>query len=606
MLHPQNNSKRRCWRLDGLWDFVIDPEDAGRDSHWEREWPAHAAPIAVPASWNEQRTDLYHYRGVAWYRRREYIPDLEAGQRVLLRFSGAQNTLDVYVNGKHVGGHTRPYLPAEWDVTEWVQSGSNVFIARVSGTIQSNEPAGAGDFYGYSGLARPVHLGVVNEKRITGIAIRTTIEKTGGKASLRVEAPAAARVIALLDGRENELIREGDGYAGEVRMDGVVPWTCETPRLYPLCLRLIGAAGDLLDEYILDVGFREVRVEGREILLNGIPTKLRGFNKHEDFPVVGKGPVEALNILDFDLMKRCGANSFRTSHYPYGEEILTLADRLGFLVIDEAPFAGLDSSVFNNAAAREKAVDCMRRLIERDRNHASVISWSIGNECRTDQEGAEAFFRPVIDIARSMDERPLTYVAWTKPDLDRVYPHVDIVGANRYYGWYPYECWPGSAQPGDLETGVAQLGECLDEFARLFSGPILLSEFGADAVAGLHSPFMLQFTEEFQAELITRYIRLAGEKPFIAGMLAWCFADFATEQSPGRVLGNRKGVFTRTREPKMAAHALRQLWTRDGDKTLGAPGKTAPNTISPYPVDSPLKKSKLPLVFSGTEERVPL
>lgn len=575
MLYPQNNSCRRSWKLDGYWQFRQDPQNIGRAEHWECGLK-NSDVIAVPASWNEQKMDWYHYTGAAWYQRLESLPELTGNQRVMLRFSSVQYTAEVYVNGKLAGINPRPYLPFEFDVTDLVSSGENRITLRVDGQVDLEEPVCIGDFYGYAGIARPVFFTILDEKQIHDISVKTRLGKDSSTAEITAYADKGLTIISQIDGTSVQLEEKDGIYSGSLFIKDAIWWDCENPHLYTLKTEL--RQGDKkLDEYSLSIGFREIEVCGREIRLNGKKTYLTGFGKHEDFPVIGKGLCHALNIRDFDTMKWCGGNSFRTSHYPYSEEILDLADQQGFLVIDETPFIGLNGDKLGNEVTRAKALEYMKLLIDRDKNHPSVISWSIGNECDSDASQAEGFFLPVIELAKQLDSRPITYVAWTKPEEDKVYPHVDIVGMNRYYGWYPYENWPGSAKPGDLDTAMIQMEECLESFARLFSAPIIVTEFGADTIEGMHSPFLLQFTEEFQSEFLERYIKLIRSKPYTAGMHIWAFADFNTSQNPRRVMGNRKGLFTRIREPKMAAHTVRKLWT--GKSGIGLTSlKEDPNT----------------------------
>lgn len=559
MLYPQNNACRQTWKLDGYWDFQIDQDGSGI----EKEYPdgiSKTRQIAVPASWNEQSNDLYHYHGIAWYQKEFYIHRLMPKQCVMLRFSSVQYHASVYVNGVLVGENDMPYLPFEFDITDAVHDGENKLVVMVNGTLKDDEPVRICDFYGFSGIARPVFISVTDKTAIEDITVKTSLSDAAGIANIFVKAIDADQASVIIDSKKFLLGEDKHGFEGIIRIEDVIPWDCENPHLYSALVELY-QNDKLVDCYLLDIGFREIEVKGRQILLNGKSVYLKGFGKHEDFCIIGKGLSHALNIRDFDLLKWVGANSFRTSHYPYSEEILDLADKTGFLIISEAPFAGIDEPRFKNPITCQKALEYMRTLIERDKNHPSVISWSIGNECQTDCTAATDFFIPVINLAKEIDTRPITYVAWTKPEEDLIYSHVDIIGLNRYYGWYGYENWPDSAAPGDLTMAVQQMDDCLETFAKLYSAPLIVTEFGADTIDGMHSTFMLQFTEEFQVAFLTEYIKLIRSKSYVTGMHVWNFADFATEQSPSRVFGNRKGVFTRDRSPKLAAFALRKLWT---------------------------------------------
>ena len=545
MLYPQSNAYRSARKLDGYWDFQMDPLEKGETDNFPRGLMKPRV-IAVPASWNEQANELYHYHGRAWYQTRFALNQSDLEGRIVLRFSSVQYSARVYVNGKEVGCNDAPYLPFEWEVTAYVHRGENLLVLCVDGTPNEEEPVQICDFYGYAGIARPVFVCVLPKTYIADICVTAGMDGIA-RMAVNVQGERTSCVIqAQIDEEICVLKTDGACYTGNLCVRDVQLWSVEEPRLYSLHITLF-LNGEALDSYCLKIGFRNISTQGRQILLNGKPILLKGFGRHEDFHILGKGLSHALNVRDFDLMKWTGANSFRTSHYPYSEEMLELADREGMLVISEAPFAGMGFKQFTNPATCEKAVSYMRRLIERDRNHPGIISFSIGNECQSDIPEAEEFFLPVIRTAKELDERPVTYVAWTKPEEDRIYRHVDWIGLNRYYGWYGYENWPGSAKPGDLDEALTQMEDCLLTFERLYDAPLLVTEFGADTIAGMHSTFMLQFTEEFQTRFLREYIRLLKRHPAVAGMHVWNFADFATEQSPGPVSYTHLDVYKRQR-----------------------------------------------------------
>jgi beta-glucuronidase len=275
-----------------------------------------------------------------------------------------------------------------------------------------------------------------------------------------------------------------------------------------------------------------------------------------------------LSSSDQTLLKWIGANSFRTSHYPYAEEVLDYADRQGLLVIDEVPAVGLHLSlghlgdpgavtfgpgaIGGPAAAAHLAA--ISELISRDRNHPSVIAWSIANEPDTAEPAARDYFAPLVAAARELDPtRPVCFanVATAPPAADVVTDLFDLICVNRYYGWY--------ADPGDLETAERELETELRAWARR-GQPILVTEFGADAIAGLHALPPTMWSEDYQAALIALSLRVFRRIPEVIGEHVWNFADFATAQAVHRPGGNHKGVFTRDRQPKAVAWLLRDLW----------------------------------------------
>ena len=553
MLKPQNNFYRTMISLNGVWEYskVCETPEQGF---------APEGKLAVPASWNEQHNDLYHHKGRLWYQYRFTVPALPGGKRALLRFSGLLYRAEFFFNGEKLGEDNTGLMPVEFDVTEKLSPEGNLLVVGVDGDRSESQSIGHGDFYEYGGIHRPVTLEIVNEKRIIDLKAETT---AAGGLKLRWKSSGGSEIRFSVNGQK-ALFSVADG-KGEMKITGVTPWSPENPRLYALTAELIDGE-QVCDTYILKTGFRTFEVSGRELLLNGQKCRLDGFCRHEDFYVIGKGVNDALNIRDFELMKWCGANSFRTSHYPYCEEILELADELGFMVIDELPFSSLKQNQMADKELQAHARIMVQRLIDRDFNHPCVVSWSLGNECQIEAPESEEFFRIVSGEVRKADPvRPTTLVAFTRPGEDHAYKFADIIGINRYYGWYGYPQWGNPGEPGDLPRAIELLEAVLDKFHELIAKPFLISEFGADCVAGHHSMFTLQFTEEFQAEFLKRYIKHFQSRSDVAGMHIWHFADFSTNQIPLRVQGNRKGIFSRNREPKIAAFAIRQAWTgQDG------------------------------------------
>jgi beta-glucuronidase len=327
-------------------------------------------------------------------------------------------------------------------------------------------------------------------------------------------------------------------------------WHPASPHLYRLTVRLLKKS-KAVDEYHTEIGIRTVEVTEKEILLNGEPIYLNGVCQHEDFPVLGRGLAEAVVVKDFSLMKWLGANSFRTSHYPYAEEYLMLADRMGFLVIDEMPTVGLNYHMYNDAIL-DKCKGLLTELVARDNNHPSVIMWSIANEPETFTESAGDFFGKLADHARRLDpSRPVTIATMHTP-VDYTHDVVDVIAINRYFGWY--------MDPGRIDRAATTLSNELDAIHEKQRKPIIVSEFGADAMAGLHSDPPELFTEEYQAALLRAYIDVIRSKDFTVGEHIWNLADFKTPQTHTRTVLNRKGLFTRDRQPKLAAHVIRQIW----------------------------------------------
>jgi beta-glucuronidase len=578
MLYPQSNSHRQVTALPDFWDFRFDPQDVGLNSGWQTGF-AEGWPIAVPSSWNEQFEDGRDFLGPAWYQTEFRLPWGWAGKRIVLRFGSVNYLGEVWLNGQPLGTHEGGHLPFEFDITALVQSSDNKLVVRVDGRLafdrvppgnvtgdpadffsshDGNYPQAQFDFFPYCGIQRPVLLYATSRDFIRDVTIQTGFSGTQGHIQARVESavevPSVARL--QLSGHGQHVFVEAtfsDNLAeAELDIPGVLLWSPGSPNLYDLAVELLQGA-EIIDAYSMKVGVRTIRVADDQLLLNDQPVYLTGFGRHEDFPVVGRGYLPALIVKDYALMQWIGANSFRTSHYPYSEQMLDLADQLGFLVIDETPAVGL---YFREDGLEKRRALCrqyVNELIARDKNHPSVIIWSLANEPHSSYPEARAFFEELYHQAKSVDStRPVTLVSFLGLD-EEAFEFCDLVCLNRYLGWY--------SQSGNLDEALPLLSAELDALHQKFDKPILLAEFGADAIPGHHAQPPEMFSEEYQADLISRYIQLLRQKPYAIGEHIWNLCDFKTSQGITRAGAlNYKGVFTRDRRPKLAAHRVRSIW----------------------------------------------
>lgn len=587
MLYPQNNLTREALSLDGVWDFCFDVGHAGLDARWFETPPVELEKIAVPASVNEQfmDRDKYIHTDWVWYFRTFSVSPLWKGKRVLLRFGSACYRAEVFVNGQRLGAHEGGYMPFEFDVTGIIsftgdnrlavrvdnlldectipQGGLNPKVGGVAAWRVGNFPDVHYDFFPYMGLQRPVTLYAVNEARIEKVFLTTTAlgveTRLNAKLSLTGGAEAVQVDIDELGFQTLEKI-SGTGAELDLALPEVTPWSPENPKLYKVTLRLL-RGGEVADEYSLNFGFRVIKVQGDKVLLNGKPLFLRGFGRHEDAAISGRGLNLPFMVKDFEMMKWIGANSFRTSHYPYSEEMLTLADQLGIVVISETAANTLSMKSVTDPVKKAKLLAEHRRqiseLMERDYNFASVLFWSLGNECETYFEEGDDYFPELVRCAKQIDvSRPVTMVVNTgQPDHERIAHLFDLLMLNTYPSWYTkcgrYE------EIGDL------LRPFLEGYYAKYKKPILIAEFGADTIPGLHSEYNLMWSEEFQFEMLRRVIDIAEEYPFVFGAHVWNLCDFRVGQHVGRIINNWKGVFTRDRTPKMAAHLLRERWKNE-------------------------------------------
>jgi beta-glucuronidase len=594
LLMPQRNASRDLIDLSGLWQFQLDPKDEGEASRWFEKLPAPRS-IAVPCSWNELFDDAHDYLGTAWYWQQTWVPRGWRGSRVFVRVGSANYAAKVWLNGKVVAQHMGGHLPFIAEITESIAwDRANVLAISVENKqlperVPPGPPAAAGggaggggltggypltmyDFFPFAGLHRQVVLYSVPTMSIDDVRVTTEIEGSDGVVHVRVDTsgPYNGRGTARLNDTDTPLTFRNGTAEATIRVPSARFWHPGDPHLYPLTVSLDSGKQATTDSYSLEIGIRTIAVRGDQILLNGQPILLRGFGKHEDFPISGKGLNVPVVVRDGELLKWVGANSYRTSHYPYSEEAMLIADRLGFLIIDEIPAVGL-SFTDKEELITQRLAQCERQieeLITRDRNHPSVIMWSVANEPMAGLPGAgggppaaaavsagTAFFTRMYERARALDpSRPVTMVGIQGGPLEW-HAIFDVVAINRYYGWY--------AMGGRLDQAAEALSRELDTLHQRINKPIVLTEFGTDTVAGTHSEPPEMWSEEYQVEFLKRYLDVTATKPFVAGLHVWNFADFKTGQGIIRMGGlNMKGVFTRDRRPKMAANFLRSRWVK--------------------------------------------
>jgi len=262
---------------------------------------------------------------------------------------------------------------------------------------------------------------------------------------------------------------------------------------------------------------------------------------------------------------------------------MDLADRLGVIIIDEV--AAVSLTIFSPQLL-ETHVSQMTELIQRDKNRASVVMWSVANEPRSEVAAAETYFRDIIAHTRSLDStRPVIVILFTNYANDKAAQWADIIGLNRYHNWYTDLGHVGLLD-GVVERAVIK--ESLDWINR-YQRPFIYTEYGADTIPGMHLSPSFIFTEEFQMEYFREHFRafdfLRKNSTLFIGEMVWNFADFMTKQEITRVVGNKKGVFTRDRQPKASAHLLRSRYFHLANEYSGYPIPEDLITAAPVYVD---------------------
>jgi beta-glucuronidase len=589
VLRPRETPTRELTSLNGLWRFAVDADGAGRDDGWWRHALPGGREAPVPASYNDLFPDpaVHDHVGDVWYQRLIRVPKRWEGQRIVLRFDSATHRAVVWVDDTEVAAHEGGYTPFEADLTDVAEPGAEHRVTVVVDNTLSWQSIPPGyvedtpdgprqryfhDFFNYAGLHRSVWLYSAPRTYISDITVATNLRDSTGIVSYRVESAGGEGhdVHAVLRDADGAEVARAARSWGELTVPDVHPWRPGEGYLYHLTAELWGPDKTLVDAYPLPVGVRTVAVEGNRFLINGEPFYFTGFGKHEDSAIRGKGHDDAVMVHDFALMEWLGANSFRTSHYPYAEEVLEYADRRGVVVIGEAPAVGLNAELAGtlagvsfatfseqtiNAATQQAHRQAIREMIARDKNHPSVVIWSIANEPESVTPESRSYFEQVVDQARRLDpSRPVAFANFMQatPDRDMISNLFDVLMLNRYYGWYK--------DVGDLPAAERHLEAELRAWAEKYGKPIIMTEYGADAVIGLRQVVPGPWTEDYQADVLAMFHRVFDRVEAVVGEQIWHFADFATAPGVLRADGNKKGVFTRDRRPKASVPLLRRRW----------------------------------------------
>lgn len=555
----QNIHGRRTTSLDGRWHVIVDPYRSGLqflglpnargfhrnlsprdDARIEYDF-ARSPTLAVPGDWNSQDPRLLLYEGTLWYQR-DFEARPTAGRRTFLHFGAANYEATVWVNGEEVGRHVGGFTPFELEVGSVLRAGSNSVVVCVDDTRRRDGVPGLDtDWWNHGGLTRAVCLVDVPDTFLCDYRIDLHgIE-------LQMDGPSPVQRVQIAIGEhEIELVTDAAGAARAALPFDPERWSPRSPRLYDVVLRCNG-------ETIRDrIGFRTIETRGHDILLNGEPVFLRGISLHEEAPLRGgraHGVDDARTLLGWAC--ELGCNFVRLSHYPHDEPMARVADELGLLVWEEIPvYWEID---WTSPAALDSATSQLRELILRDRNRASVVFWSLANETLPRPERL-AFLRSLADTARALDPtRLLTTALLTLPTGERrmriddaLGEIVDVLAVNEYFGWYYGE-----------PEGVI--------WETAFDKPLVMSELGADALAGHHGAADQRYTEEFQARFYERQIAMLETIPFLRGVSPWILQDF---RSPRRNLPgiqdhyNRKGLVSERGQRKLAFDVLRAWYER--------------------------------------------
>jgi beta-glucuronidase len=509
---------------------------------------ATAPTIKVPGDWNTQVPQLFNYEGVLWYQR-DFDAQPKPGTRTFLHIGAANYRSHIWVNQKRICDHEGGFTPFDCEVTSVLHAGSNFVVIAVDATrLVDGIPSVGYDWFNYGGLTRDVSLVTVPTTFIDDYDVHLAhkaqiepgnIELTGYVHVLDAPADTSVTIDIPEAGAKTVAKTDADGNAAfTVKAAKLTLWSPETPKLYKVNL----SSGD--DRLSDDIGFRDIRVDGTRILLNGKAIFLQGVNVHAEAPIRGGRVNTDQDVATlFSYLKDLNANFARLAHYPHDERMERVADRDGIMIWSEIP--NWQHISFDKPEVYAKDVTMLREMIRRDRNKASVILWSVSNETPNNPTRTK-FLTDLANEARKLDPTRLitSAVLGPKPNgnervvNDPLCDALDVIGQNEYIGWY--ELTPEDA--AKIQWIFPQK-------------PVLMSEFGAEAKFGNHGAINQRWTEEQQVDVFKHQLVMLNKIPQLRGIIPWVLIDFrsTTRNIPKLQDGfNRKGLVSEAGEKKQS------------------------------------------------------
>ena len=569
--------RRPAITLDGDWHFIVDPYNNGYvdfrmqprpDGYFLNEKPdasgklveydfANSPTLKVPGDWNSQLDSLFYYEGTVWYEK-DFQYQIKPHVRTFLHVGAANYISHAWVNGKKACDHEGGFTPFDCEVTSLLRNGGNFVVIYVSNQrTRDGAPTLNTDWWNYGGLTRDVSLIEMPEVFLDDYSLQLQNSKIPTIAFWAnvVGAPEHTLVTVRIPELRLSLTASTDAQ-GRAALDIAAPelqrWSPQNPKLYEV---EITAGGDHLTEQI---GFRTIEVQGDNILLNGRPVFLRGVSIHAEAPYrSGRAWSEQDAETLLGWAKELGCNFVRLAHYPHDERMTRLADRMGLMVWSEVPVYWMID--WENPATLANATNQLNEMIRRDRNKASVVVWSVANET-PNTPARLAFLKDLITTAHTEDSsRPVTaaLLVTTSPEApdgtrtkvidDPLGEYLDVLGVNEYIGWYE--------GPPELASRT--------RWQSKYNKPLIMSEFGGDAKAGLHGAPSERWTEEYQEAIYRQQVAMLKQIPFLRGLSPWILMDF---RSPRRTLVgvqdyyNRKGLISNDGQKKKAFFVLQEYY----------------------------------------------
>ena len=576
-----NTFNRNVTSLNGTWNYIVDPYENGYYNYRYEAYDQQKDPSAggyynnyhandkselveynfdtsptmsVPGDWNSQKENLFYYEGTMWFKRSFDYSISNSSDRLFLYFGAVNYKAEVYLNGKKLGIHEGGFTPFNYEITSIIKPKDNYLVVKVDNKrFKEAVPTLNTDWWNYGGITRDV---LIIEEPFVFIQDYNIQLKKGDKniiagfvklnnATHEEEVSIAIPELNIVQ----KIKTNSEGYARfEISSDKISYWSPASPKLYVVNIK--SAYQTLKD----DIGFRTIETSGTDILLNGKALFLRGISIHEEKPMSGgRANSEADALILLTWAKELGCNYVRLAHYPHNEYMVRLADRMGIMVWEEIPVYW--TVEFGNESTYNNAQKQLTEAITRDKNRASIIIWSMANETPI-SDLRNTFLIRLVNYAKTLDTTRLISAALEKHEEngvqvvnDKMGEYFDIVAFNEYTGWYG----------GSLEDAPNT------KWDIRFNKPVIISEFGGDALQGMHGAKNERFTEEYQEYLYEQNLKMIEKIPNIRGLSPWILTDF---RSPRRVLPsiqdnwNRKGLISSRGIKKKAFYALQKFYSK--------------------------------------------
>lgn len=547
------------------------------DSSWEI--------VNIPHTWNDKDADDEtpgFYRGPAWYRKHLFVDKSKEGRQAIIYFEGANQEVQLYLNGQFIGEHKGGYTRFCFDITSHLRYGQeNLFAICVNNVYNPNIPPLSADFTFFGGIYRDVYLQFMNPVHIatndyasSGVYIRTP-EVNNSSASVEITTLLANELSQTAEVIVENIVCDADGKAikktnteiklssGEtkasisekIKINSPRLWDIDDPYRYMLYTRILDKRkGTLLDEVVNPLGLRWFKFDSEKgFFLNGKWRKLIGTARHQDYFRKGNALRDELHVQDVLLLKEMGGNFLRVSHYPQDPVIMEMCDKLGIVTSVEIPVV---NAVTETEEFLHNSVEMAKEMVRQDFNRPSVMIWGYMNEIflrrpYTEGKQLEDYYLFTEKVARTLEatireEDSSRYTMMAYHNAPKFYEDAHLTEIPMIQGWNLYQGW--------YEPDINEFQRLLDRAHKMYKGKVLLvTEYGPGVDPRIHSyqPERFDFSQEYGLVYHKHYLNEMMQRPFIAGSSLWNLNDFYSESRIDAVPHvNNKGVLGLDREVK--------------------------------------------------------